>query len=82
MDGRYSNEELSRRMANDDHFIEAKSRIQQCEVLMIDAISMLSKTLFSQIEHVCRTVRSGTRVFGGLQVRVPGITPLESRFDN
>ena len=48
------------------------SRIGSARVLIIDEVSMLSATLLSMVDAVCREVRRDQSPFGGLQVILVG----------
>ena len=54
------------------YYAAAKARITQTDVLIIDEMSMLSRVMFGQIEHLCRHVRGIPAVFGGMQVVLSG----------
>lgn len=69
-DGRFSNDKLVELFKNDDNFASAKKRIEACECLIIDEISMLSKKIFEMLEFVCRHVKQNNLCFGGIQVFV------------
>jgi ATP-dependent DNA helicase PIF1 len=47
---------------------KALERIQRCEVLVIDEISMMSGRLLDYLNHVMKTVRKRSDAFGGVQV--------------
>ena len=44
----------------------------ECQVLVIDEISMISGQLFDKLELVARTVRKNQRPFGGVQLVLSG----------
>ncbi len=50
-------------------------RVSQSAVLIIDEVSMLSGSVLSMIEVVCRTLRRKNEPFGGLQVVLVGELP-------
>ena len=43
-------------------------RMKKTHVLIIDEISMLDGTLLDMVDIICRTVRTSTEAFGGIQV--------------
>jgi ATP-dependent DNA helicase PIF1 len=43
-------------------------RMKKTHVLIIDEISMLDGTLLDMVDVICRTVRTSTEAFGGIQV--------------
>jgi hypothetical protein len=47
-------------------------RWRECQVLVIDEVSMLDGHLFDKLEEVARRVRSSTAVFGGVQLVLAG----------
>ena len=67
-DGRYTEEELSQLYNTDDRFSEARKRVKDADVLIVDEIGMLSETLYNKFEYVCRLGRANDLYFGGLQV--------------
>ncbi|XP_062597523.1 uncharacterized protein LOC134258949 [Saccostrea cucullata] len=62
-DGRFENQHLLKILSE-----ETKSRIQKCDLLVIDEISMISRKIFEKLEFICRSVREPSLYFGGLQV--------------
>jgi hypothetical protein len=56
----------------DCNFVEVATRIEKCNSLIIDEVSMISKKVFKKIEMVCHGVRTKTVYFGGLQVILAG----------
>ncbi|XP_069114583.1 uncharacterized protein [Argopecten irradians] len=87
MDCRHTNEDLMILFDTDDRFQSAKTRIIKSNVLVIDEIGMMSKTVLEMLELVCRYVRGNTSVFGGLQVIATGdfkqLPPVPNRrFDD
>lgn len=68
VDGRFTNEKLAELFSSDDRYQDAKTRISEAQVLVIDEIGMLSAKFFNMVEFVCRHVRGSKNVFGGLQV--------------
>jgi len=50
----------------------AASRIAACEALIVDECSMLSATLFSEIDAACKAARHSSAPFGGLQLLLAG----------
>lgn len=45
---------------------------RECDLLIIDEISMMSPDLFDKLEAIARNIRRSQRVFGGLQVILVG----------
>ncbi|XP_069103900.1 uncharacterized protein [Argopecten irradians] len=87
MDCRHTHEDLMILFDTDDRFQSAKTRIIKSNVLVIDEIGMMSKTVLEMLEFVCRYVRGNTSVFGGLQVIANGdfkqLPPVPNRrFDD
>ena len=62
-----------------------KAEIQECEVLIIDEIGMISAKMFSEVELICRSVRGNSNIFGGIQVIAAGsflqLPPVPSQLD-
>ena len=50
----------------------ATTRWRQCEVLIIDEVSMVDGAFFDKLEYVARWIRHNTRPFGGIQLVVCG----------
>lgn len=50
----------------------SRERWMECQVLVIDEISMISGQLFDKLELVARTVRKNQRPFGGVQLVLSG----------
>ena len=71
-DGRYDNTTLKELVLTDDKYDKVRTNIRNCEIIIIDEMSMLSKKDFEQLELVCRTVKSNDIVFGGIQMVVCG----------
>ena len=67
MDGIYAIENLDKLILT-DKFIEVRERIEGTDVLIIDEISMVSASIFEQVEYVCRNLKNTKEYFGGLQV--------------
>ena len=59
---------LLQKILTDGLYADTKKNIQQCDMLIIDEIGMLSSDLHGKAEYICRNVRNSTKVFGGLQV--------------
>lgn len=51
---------------------DARKRWQDCQVLVIDEISMLSGTFFTTLNQVAQVMRKDRRSFGGIQLVVTG----------
>lgn len=49
-----------------------RSRVENCNILIIDEVSMLSKRLISIIDYVLRKIRKNHAPFGGIQVIMTG----------
>lgn len=58
-------------------------RMRETKILIIDEVSMLSGTMLSMVEAVCRVVRRVEKPFGGLQVILVGdffqLPPVQKR---
>ena len=67
-DGRYTEEELRNLYTSDDRFSDARKRVRDADVLVIDEVGMLSEAVFQKLELVCRLGRENDTYFGGLQV--------------
>lgn len=72
VDGRYPKEVLLQKICEDEAFASAKGRLQECDVLVIDEISMISEYIFQMVEYVCRNIRNPQKYFGGIQVITSG----------
>ena len=63
---------------------EAKKRIIECNILVIDEISMLGATYFSALNNVFKEIRKDQRPFGGMIVIITGdflqIPPINDRY--
>jgi ATP-dependent DNA helicase PIF1 len=57
---------------NDESMKQAKLRIQQTDVIVIDEISMLSSKLFLDIDYLFREIRESSVTFGGMQTILVG----------
>lgn len=57
---------------NDDRYDSVRKNVQECDVVLIDEVSMLSRKDFEQLEMVCRIGRDNNWFFGGLQVVASG----------
>ena len=47
---------------------EVLARWEQCEVLVIDEVSMLSRELFEKLEMIARCLKRNAKPFGGIQL--------------
>ena len=56
-DCRYGVHQLCSLVNTDQKFEAAKHRIQQCQVLMVDEVSMLSMRTFDLLHHLCCSIR-------------------------
>ena len=72
LDGRYANKELANMIMNSTEHSHTKQTLQTMDTLIIDEVSMLSKTIFEEIEYVLRTVRGNATYFGGVQLILSG----------
>jgi len=63
---------------------DAKKRIIDCDILVIDEISMLGATYFDTLNHVFKEVRNNQNPFGGMIVIITGdflqIPPINDRY--
>lgn len=66
-DGRFISSRLAHLILNDPLLESARKRIFQVDVLIIDEISMLSKSMFEKLEAALR-IRNSDIIFGGIQV--------------
>ena len=51
---------------------EVLARWEQCEVLVIDEVSMLSRELFEKLEMIARCLKKNAKPFGGIQLIFSG----------
>ena len=51
---------------------EALLRWEQCKVLIIDEVSMLSRELFEKLEMIARCLKKNSKLFGGIQLILSG----------
>ena len=51
---------------------DALQRWQQCTILIIDEVSMLSRELFEKLEMIARCLKCNTKPFGGIQLILSG----------
>ncbi|XP_053395637.1 uncharacterized protein LOC128555878 [Mercenaria mercenaria] len=70
-DGRYSSKETVSIIKNSPNSALTLERIRQTEVLIIDEISMLSRSMFEQVAEIC-SIKNPDFLFGGMQVIVAG----------
>jgi ATP-dependent DNA helicase PIF1 len=84
-DGRYTSKEIVSVIKNSPKSALNLQRIKQTEVLVIDEISMLSKSMFEQVAEIC-SIRNPDFLFGGMQVIVAGdfyqLPPVPNRLYN
>ena len=64
--------ELVTLICDDERYRDARKRIVNCDVLLIDEVSMVSKKIFDTVEYICRSVRGKNGYFGGIQVILSG----------
>lgn len=61
----------------------AKSRWRQCQVLVIDEVSMVSARFFDELEAIARAIRDSDSPFGGIQLILSGdffqLPPVEKQ---
>jgi ATP-dependent DNA helicase PIF1 len=67
--GAESKEELAKKVKKS---YMGKKRWEQCDVLIIDEVSMLDGALFDKLEHIAREVRGNNLPFGGIQLILTG----------
>ena len=70
-DGRYTNAELADLLQNEEYMLKVKHSIASVDCLIIDEISMCSKKMIEQIQHVMNIIR-GPLPFGGAQIILCG----------
>ena len=62
----------------------AKKRITECDILVIDEISMLGATYFDMLNHVFKEIRNNKKPFGGMIVIITGdflqIPPINDKY--
>ena len=71
-DGRYDNYTLKELVLKDDKYEKVRQNVKECEIIIIDEVSMLSKKDFNQLELVFRTEKGNDKLFGGIQIVVCG----------
>lgn len=63
---------------------DAKKRIKECDILVIDEISMLGATYFDMLNHVFKEIRNNQNPFGGMIVIITGdflqIPPINDKY--
>ena len=64
--------ELAKFICDDERHRDARKRIIDCHVLIIDEVSMVSKKIFGTVEYVCRAIRRNDRYFEGIQLILSG----------
>ena len=67
-DGRYDNLTLPDLLLKDDKYDNTRESVRNCDVILLDEVSMLSRKDFEQLGMVCRLARGNNNVFGGIQV--------------
>lgn len=73
-DGRYSYKELCERVdgASDCGMEEICQQISVTDCLVVDEVSMVSASVFDQVETVLRRIKGNSKLFGGTQVILCG----------
>ena len=71
-DGSLSGRDLSNLIPTKEKYMKPRLRIEECDVLIIDECSMLSKKMFDTVECICRNVKKNNTYFGGLQLILAG----------
>ena len=66
-DGRFSSTRLVHLVSNDARLEGARKRILEVDILIIDEISMMSKSMLEKLESILR-IRNEQQIFGGIQV--------------
>ena len=60
---------------------DAKNRLINCQLLVIDEISMMGGSYFDRLNEVCKLIRGNDKPFGGIQLIVTGdfyqLPPIE-----
>ena len=51
---------------------DAKNRLFNCQLLVIDEISMMGGSYFDRLNEVCKVIRGNDKPFGGIQMIVTG----------
>jgi len=72
---RLGTESLSRiigRIMNSPNGGDVRFRIQECQTLFIDEISILKADFFNKLDALCKTVRQNALPFGGIQIVLCG----------
>ena len=64
--------ELVKLICDDERHRDARKRIIDCHVLIIDEVPMVSKKVFDTVEYVCRALRRNDRYFEGIQLILSG----------
>lgn len=65
-DGRYESEQICK-LQNSVKYKHALRCILTIDVLLVDEVSMLSKTLFEQLSHIC-SLKNKNHLFGNIQL--------------
>ena len=66
-DGRYQGSTVRRLLETDDNYQDAKMRITNTDILVVDEVSMISKKLFDILEDTLR-IKDPSKPSGGIQV--------------
>ena len=70
-DGRYPGSAVRRLLQTDDNYQDARSRIVNTDILVVDEVSMISKRLFEILEESLR-IKDPSKPFGGIQIVLVG----------
>ena len=84
-DSHLSRNVIIQKIMTDATYVSTKKGIQECKVLFIDEIGMMSSQILGNAEYICRNVRQNGKVFGGLQIVASGcfrqLPPVPSHCD-
>jgi ATP-dependent DNA helicase PIF1 len=77
-------DKVIRKIKRSKNFLTVFEKIDKCELLVIDEISMLGKHYLEMIDEVFQHVKKTKKVFGGIQVIFTGdflqLPPIEDKF--